>query len=277
MVSAVRRAVIGAVLAAAVVVGAVPSASAASAGADPGVWAARTCRALVDVQAAGLDARDALWAAAAGAAPTDRASRRELVKGLRRALTPAVDALDALDGRLAKAPPRGAQGTDVRDRLRSGYAAVDDAYADATTGVRALADVAPVKMPAATARVLARLDRATDRATPPITRVERTLRRSSVATPFTTVAICRSIGPEWSFVSDADAEGRTPKPDPAAAGLPGAVDLTAPALLLPGRYRPPAAIAALGAKKTMPGIGRTFLYGAVPVVETGEPFVGDCP
>ncbi|MBM3660253.1 MAG: hypothetical protein FJW95_12240, partial [Actinobacteria bacterium] len=54
-----------AVAVAAVLLGAAPSAGAA---AKAGAWTERTCRTLVEVQAAGLDARDALWSVVRGPA-----------------------------------------------------------------------------------------------------------------------------------------------------------------------------------------------------------------
>lgn len=263
-----------AVAVAAVLLGAAPSAGAA---AKAGAWTERTCRTLVEVQAAGLDARDALWSVVRGPAPADGAARRATVRRLREAVAPVRTELRALDRHLGRSAPAGARGPAVRNDLRAGYSAVADAYAEADLALRDLGTVSPARVPAATGKVLRRLDAAIDTAGRPITRMERAVQTSSLRIPLTTIPVCRAIGPDWSLLLGDAAPGKTPAPEPGAEALPGAVDLTTPALLLPGRYRPPADIAALGAQTTMTGRARTYLYASVPVVETGVPFVGDCP
>src|SRR5690606_27610392 len=139
--------------------------------------------------------------------------------------------------------------------------------ADAEAGGRALGKVAPGKVPAATAKVLRRLDAATDAASRPIGQLVPAVRRSSLRLPLTTIPVCRAIGPDSAFLLAVDAEGRAPEREAGAKAMPGVVDVTAPALLRPARYRPPADIAALAAHTTMTGRARTVLYASVPVVE----------
>jgi len=245
---------------------------------DPGVWAARVCRDIVGFQAAGLDARDALWGARDAPAPVDRRTRRQAVASLESALTPVRKRVRALDATLARRVPDGRNAAAVRDGLRDGYATVGEAYGDATAAVAGLVDVAPAKVPAAAAKVARRLDRAIDGVTKPLTRLERTVRRSALGAAFTATPVCRPIGVEWASVPASEGASRTPAAPALTAVLtPGALDAAAPALLLPGRTRPSPQIAALAAEAMMTGLARTYFYGAAPVVETGSPFVGDCP
>lgn len=265
-----------AVVVLAVTTGIAPTPAVAAAAADPSVWAEQVCRTLVDFQSGALDARDRLRAVADASAPTDRVAWKATASDLRAALTPVRKDLARLGAWLGKAPPAGDGGETVRSALRDGFATVDDAYADAVASVRALGDGGPAKVPAKAGAILRALDRAIDRATPRITRIEPAMRRSKVRTPLAEVPVCRSIGPDWAFLLDDD-EAATPDPPVGVDTLAGAGDLTAPSLLLPGRYRPTAEIAAFTAQTRMTGRSRTILYGTVPVVESGSPFVADCP
>jgi hypothetical protein len=261
-----------------VLVGGVGPAAATALGAapDPAAWTTRLCTEMVDVQSAALDARATLWAATA-TAPADPTAQKAAVTTLRTALAPVRARLAVLDRTLARPAPRGRNTTAVRDALRSGLVPVADAFATAAGTTPRLSAVAPAGFPRATAATLATLDRALDRATPPLTRVERTVRASPIGDAVAAAPICRPLGFEWSMLPTPAGATATPAAPATTPDVPGSADVGAPKLLLPGRYRPTAEVAALAAASSMTGRSRTFFYGAMPVVETGSAFVGDCP
>ena len=244
---------------------------------DAAVWSARVCRALVGFQAAGLDARDALWAASHADPPTDRAARTAVVRSLTRAIAPVRQQLKDVDRTLARKVPKGRNVAALRDGLRDGMTPVTTAYSGARDAVVHLADVPPRRVPTAVATLQIRLDRAVGRAAKPLTRLERTARKSPIAAAFASTPVCRSIGLDWASVPASDGATRTPPAPAVDEGAPGGADVTAPALLIPGRYRPTTEMTALTAEASMTGLGRVYFYGAAPEVETGSPFVGDCP
>ena len=269
----------GGLAATALVVGAGGPAGAAALakkGPDPATWTTRVCTEMVDFQAAALDAHEALWTAT-GTPPADRTAQKATVKAFRSALAPVRARLITLDRTLGRAAPTGRGGVAARDVLREGLAPVGDAFATAEQQVADLRTVSPTKLPRATGRVLHTLDRSIDRATKPLTRAEKTVRRSSVGPSVSEQAICRSVGFEWAMLPTPEGVDATPPPPATTPAAPGSADLVAPKLLLPGRYRPPAEIASLAAQTEMTGRSRTFFYGAMPAVETGTSFVTDCP
>lgn len=278
-------AVVTAVSAATLITGAPSPAAAVTAARrpTPAIWAERVCRGLVDFQAAALDARDVLRTTAAAPAPTDKATRRATVAPTRAAMQTVRARLRVLDKTLGGKPPTGNGGAAAHDALRTAMAPVSEAYAVAAGSVADLAEGAPAKVPRATTAVVARLDRSLDRATHAVTRSEKPVGRSAAGGAMARIAVCRSIGPEWSTVEAASPTSatkgarRTPTPPATTVDTPGAGDLTAPALLLPGRYRPTPEVAALAARTGMTGLSRTYFYGAMPEVETGSPFIADCP
>lgn len=247
-----------------------------AAGTAPSAWTARVCEQVVGLQAVALDAREAMWSATA-AAPADRVAPRRAVSALRAVLALVVDRSETLDRTLTRAAPRGRDGPAARDALRGALVPVGAAYATARAQMRGLAEVPADRFAAETARSLRRLDQAVDRASRGVTRVEPKIRASSVGPEFARQAACRAVGFEWSLLGAAGT-APTPGPDPATTpAVPGSADLTAPALLLPGRYRPTPAIAALAAETAMTGLGRSHFYGGLPSVETGTSFTTDCP
>ena len=212
-----------------------------------------------------------------GAAPVDKPARTATVTALRRALAPADAALDGLDGRLAKVAPTGRRGATVRDGLRSTLAPVGDAYAEARARVRDLADVAPAKVPAATARVLRALDRA-DRRGDEAHRPARADGAQVVAGHAVHVGPGVQVDrPRLVVRAPTTMRRSRPHPPSTRRRCPAPSTSPRPRLLLPGRYRPTADIAALAAQTAMTGRARTFFYGAMPLVETGSSFVADCP
>ena len=261
-----------------VLLGGAGPADATTAGAapDPAAWTTKWCAEMVDVQAAALDARATLWAATA-AAPADPAAQKAAVTTFRTGLAPVRARLAALDRLLSRPAPRGRNTTAVRDGLRSGLIPVADAFAAASATTRRLGAVAPARFPRATATTLATLDRALDRATPALTRVERKVRASPIGDAVAAAPICRPVGVEWSMLPAPTGATATPAAPATTPDVPGSADLGAPKLLLPGRYRPTAEVAALAAASAMTGRARTYFYGAMPVVETGSAFLGDCP
>ena len=252
------------------------AASAGSAAPDPAAWTTRLCSQMVDVQSAALDAREALWTATA-AAPADVAAQRSAVKRFRTALAPVRERLAALDRTLARPAPSGRNTTAARDALRSGLVPVADAFAAASAATGGLDRETTTKFPRATSAVLVKLDRAVDRATARLTRAERTVRTSPIGDEISAQPICRAVGFEWSMLPTPSGATATPAPPATTPDVPGSADLVAPKLLLPGRYRPTAEVAALAAASAMTGRSRILFYGAMPAVETGTPFLGDCP
>jgi hypothetical protein len=253
---------------------AVPSAAATP---DLAPWSDRVCRGLVTFQADALDARERLWVTANAAPPVDRPTQKATVRALRAPVVASRRSLAALDATLARRVPKGRDTALLRDRLRSGLSPLTEAYDAAPVAVAGLADHPPGRVPRGAAGVLRTLDRAATRATDPLTRVERALRRSSANLTFASTPVCRAIGLERASVPASLDAPRTPQPPVVDPLAPGASDATAPALLLPGRFRPSARITELAASTAMTGLGRVLLYGAAPVIETGAPFVADCP
>src|SRR5262249_35283179 len=132
----------------------------------------------------------------------------------------------------------------------------------------------PAKFTKQAPLVLAKLDKDLDKAERPITKLDRRVAKSSVADPLRATPACGRLGFEWSVIS-ADVPTLPPAEiDPAA---PGADDVPAPGVLLPGNYRPSPEIAALAARTTMTGLGRQYFYAAGPQVLTGQPFASSCP
>jgi hypothetical protein len=255
-----------------------PGAAAAApraAGAVPAAWTTRVCTQVVGIQAAALDARDGFWSATARP-PSDRTEARTTAQSLRASLATVSDRLDTLDRTLRKAAPSGRQGMAARDALRAGLARVGDTYAETRARAARLAKAPPERVASDTAQLLGRLDRSLEQASRGLARTEATVRASSVGPEFARQAACRAVGFEWAML--AGTEPATPAPDPTAVtSVPGAADLTAPDLLLPGRYRPTPTIAGLAAETAMTGLGRTHFYGGLPSVETGATFATDCP
>jgi hypothetical protein len=123
-------------------------------------------------------------------------------------------------------------------------------------------------------RVLTKLDGDLGKAERPISKLDRRVAKSSIADSIRATPTCRRIGLEWSAVNADVPTLPPPAVDPAAAG---ADDVTAPAVLLPGNYRPTPEIAALAARTTMTGLGRQYFYASAPQVLTGQPFTSSCP
>jgi hypothetical protein len=122
--------------------------------------------------------------------------------------------------------------------------------------------------------ILSKLDADLDRAIKPLERLDHKVTKTAAADSIRATPSCRRIGIAWSMIGAAPSTLGVPAIDPAA---PGADDVTAPAVLLPGGYRPSVEIAALAARTTMTGLGRLFFYASAPQVITGQPFVSSCP
>lgn len=243
-------------------------------------WAERLCRDMVGFQAAALDTRDGLRTVAYGPAPTDAVARRAALAPVRDGVTKVRNRLRALDRTLTSAPPdgRGVHGdAAMATALRMAGAPVAEQYSTAAREVSRLTRTAPARVPRSAEQLLRRLDRGLVRATPAITRTEEVVRQSTAGPAMEGIPVCRAIGPEWRAVPLRTDSGPTPAASTVTPDMPGAADLTAPALLLPRRYRPTTEVAALAEQTRMTGLARTYFYGATPEVETGSEFVADCP
>jgi len=241
---------------------------------SPPDWTEKFCTGLVQWQADALDARDAAFPVV-GAAPADRAGVKMAAVALDTALKPPAKAIGALTATLERRQPKGKHGVAVGDALAAGVGKLADAYATARKRAVALKSTRPPQFVTQAPRVLTKLDADLDRATKPILKLEKRVATSSVAESIGANVACRRIGFDWSTLGATVGAGSAPATvDPAS---PGAADQTAPAVLLPARYRPTPDIAALAARTTMTGLGRLYFYGAEPEVLTGQLFATSCP
>jgi len=241
---------------------------------SPAAWTEKLCTGLVAWQAAALDARDAATPIVA-TAPTDRAGVKTAAVALETALKPPATAIDAVAANLERRQPNGKNGVAVGNALADDVGKLADAYATARERAVALKSAKPPQFATQAPRVLTKLDADLDRATKPILKLEKRVAKATVADSILVNVACRRIGFDWSMLGETIGAG--PAPETADPASPGAGDQTAPAVLLPARYRPTPEIAALAARTTMTGLGRLYFYGAEPEVLTGQLFTTNCP
>jgi hypothetical protein len=251
-----------------------PAAATAAATKQPAsAWTETFCNGLVQWQAAALDARDAAFPIVR-TAPPDRAGVKAAALGLDATLKPPTKAIEGVVKNLERRQPSGKNGIAVGDALATDVAKVADAYTTARERAVALKSATPTQFAKQAPRVLSKLDVDLEKAERPISKLDRRVSKSSVQDPLRSTPACRRLGLEWSAISADVPTLPPPQIDPAA---PGADDVNAPAVLLPGNYRPTAEIAALATRTTMTGLGRQYFYAAGPQVLTGQPFASSCP
>jgi hypothetical protein len=240
---------------------------------DPTTWTEHFCTELVGWQVSALDARDAAFPIAR-TVPPDRAGVKVAARQLDGALKPPTKALDDLATSLGRRTPKGRRGAEVGAEVAAGVAELAAAYGAARERAQSLGKVQPSRFANQAPRVLARLDTDLERAAKSLSKLERRVDRSSVGNLILASTACRRLGLEWSTTGGPI---DTPPPTAVDPTTPGADDVTAPAVLLPGRYRPTPEIAAIAARTTMTGLGRTYFYSTSPEVITGQAFATSCP
>jgi hypothetical protein len=231
------------------------------------------CRGLVEWQAAALDARDTALPLVQ-TAPTDRPGVKAAALALDAALKPPTKAIRQLTADLGRRPPKEKGGAAMGAKIAAAVGRLDDVYDVARERAVALKSATPPQFAKQAPRVLTRLDAGLERAGNPNKKLDTRLRHSDTGVSMLDIPHCRRVGLEWTTTGNAL---DTPEPSIVDAAAPGANDVTAPAVLLPGRYRPAPEIAALAARTTMTGLGRTYFYAGEPQVLTGQAFATNCP
>lgn len=242
----------------------------------PEAWAERFCTGYQAFQAAALDARDAGLPVVRTPA-TDRTQVRTSAKSLQTALKPPTVAAREMTRDVERRAPQGKGGAPLRAGMADAVARVTAAYEAASGRAQELVKATAVQFQKRAPLVLTRLDADLDRAAKPLARVERLVRKSAVLSVMVAVPACRRVGIDWAPLDGIAATGSTPAPEVVTAGAVGTDDVTAPSILLPGRYRPTPDVAAAAARTNMTGLGRTYFYGSTPVIETGASFQSHCP
>jgi hypothetical protein len=240
---------------------------------SPSAWTERFCSGLVAWQAAALDARDVASPVVASA-PADQAGVKAAALSLDGALKPPAKAIATVASDLERRTPRGKNGGAVGTALAGDVGKLADLYAAARERAVALKQATPTQFAKRAPLVLTKLDTDLTKAERPISKLDRRVAKSSIDAPLGATPACRRLGFEWSAL---DASSGTSPPSSADPATPGVNDVTAPAVLLPGNYRPSPEIAALAARTTMTGLGRLYFYAAQPQVLTGPAFTSSCP
>jgi hypothetical protein len=241
---------------------------------SPSVWTDHFCSGLVTWQAAALDSRDAAFPLVRSAPPTDRPGVKTAALALDAALRPPTKAIEDVTENLQRRTPKGKHGAEVGALLATDVGRLADAYATARERAVALKSAKPPQYAKQAPQVLSKLDADLNRAIKPLERLDHKVTKTTAADSIRSNSSCRRIGIAWSTVGAGPSTLGVPEIDPSA---PGADDVTAPSVLLPGGYRPSPDIAALAARTTMTGLGRLYFYASAPQVLTGQPFVSSCP
>jgi hypothetical protein len=240
---------------------------------SPADWTEELCTGFVGWQASALDARDVAFPIVR-TPPTDRPGVKTAALALAATLNAPRKAIDALERSLDRHQPRGKHGAAVGDALATDVGELADAYTNARARAVALKSTTPTQFAKQAPRVLAKLDADLERADEPIERLGNNVEHTTAATSIRSTPTCRRMGVAWTLNSTGPPILQPLAVDPTA---PGADDVTAPAVLMPGGYRPSPDIAALAARTTMTGVGRLYFYASAPQVITGQPFASSCP